>query len=281
MALSSYYVAGTRLMSVKKRTQNSFVLWLFFIVLLSIFVISSQAFCTSLFCPVSVKKVIDGDTISVSLPDGTEKRVRYLLIDTPELHHPHRREEELGEEALQMNAQLLQMGQILLEFDVEKRDCYQRLLAYIWCTTEEGTFLVNEELVRRGVALPSTIPPNVKYVSRIQNAFRDAREREAGLWRLARHRRFTAKQIWEFLPFLRGHFVSFSATIQDVKETPLRYIFRDERLSLIIYKSEKDLFPLNRIKKGTHIEGVGKVISGNSGSEIILNSPLQLFTLVY
>ena len=132
------------------------VLFLFFVLFKSVILFADTS---PNLIPVTVLNVIDGDTITVSLPNGKVERVRYLLIDTPELHHPFHGKEEFSERACRLNGQLLELGDILLEFDVEKRDRYGRLLAYVWCRSSKEMFLINEELVRRGAAMPLIILP--------------------------------------------------------------------------------------------------------------------------
>ena len=51
-------------------------------------------------------RTVDGDTIYVRLARGVEK-VRYIGIDTPEVHHPTRGEEPGGREATDVNRRLL------------------------------------------------------------------------------------------------------------------------------------------------------------------------------
>jgi micrococcal nuclease len=68
---------------------------------------------------------------------------------------------------------------VRLEFDVEREDGFGRTLAYVWI----GNELFNETLVRRGYALVTTFPPNVRYVERFAAAQRHARVRDRGLWR--------------------------------------------------------------------------------------------------
>ncbi|MEM7827930.1 MAG: thermonuclease family protein, partial [Candidatus Aenigmatarchaeota archaeon] len=67
---------------------------------------------------------------------------------------------------------------VSLEFDVQERDRYGRLLAYIWY----GSTMLNEELVREGFCMPATYPPNVKYVDRFRDAQIYAKENKKGLW---------------------------------------------------------------------------------------------------
>jgi micrococcal nuclease len=67
-----------------------------------------------------------------------------------------------------------------LEFDVQERDRYGRLLTYAYLP--DGRML-NEEIIKAGYAQPMTIPPNVKYQERFLRAYQDARENRRGLWR--------------------------------------------------------------------------------------------------
>lgn len=120
--------------------------------------------------PCQVQRIVDGDTFACT--DGT--RVRLIGIDTPELSQA-----PFGEQASRALADLMPVGSsILLERDVELNDRYNRRLAYVW---RDGVF-VNWEMVRRGWALLLTFPPNVRYVERLQDAQRGARDAGLGLW---------------------------------------------------------------------------------------------------
>lgn len=125
----------------------------------------------------TVVRVVDGDTIRVDL-DGTDEAVRYIGVDTPESVAPDRPVECFGEAASRFNASLVEGERVRLEFDAERRDRYDRLLAYAYV----GDRFVNAELVRRGFATTLTIPPNDSFADRFdrleQRAGRDGR----GLW---------------------------------------------------------------------------------------------------
>jgi micrococcal nuclease len=123
---------------------------------------------------------VDGDTIHVKIGARIEK-VRYIGVNTPELHHPTRGEEPGGRAALELNRQLTAGKRARLELDVQQRDRYGRLLAYIWV----GDVMVNAELVRRGYAQVMTVPPNVRYQELFLKLQRDARQAGRGLWRRA------------------------------------------------------------------------------------------------
>lgn len=120
-----------------------------------------------------VVRVIDGDTIEMELA-GEIERVRYIGIDTPEMNDRRAAVRELAAEAKAANARLVEGRRVRLELDVEKRDRYGRLLAYVFV----GDTMVNEALVRSGHAAPYTFPPNVKYVERFVEAARLARAEE-------------------------------------------------------------------------------------------------------
>lgn len=119
-----------------------------------------------------VVRVIDGDTIVVRLDDGTEERLRYIGIDTPEKGRPH------AEEATRYNAGLVKGKTVLLEKDVSDRDRYGRLLRYVYV---EGV-MVNALLVANGYANAATFPPDVKHSNHFLDLERSARENEIGLW---------------------------------------------------------------------------------------------------
>jgi micrococcal nuclease len=126
----------------------------------------------------TVVKVIDGDTIHVRLADRIEK-VRYIGMNAPELYHPTLGEQPGGREAAQANRKLVEGQTVRLELDVQERDRYGRLLAYVYI----GATMVNAELVAQGYAQVMTIPPNVKHQDLFLKLQRQARALQLGLWK--------------------------------------------------------------------------------------------------
>jgi micrococcal nuclease len=125
-------------------------------------------------------KVVDGDTIHVRVAERVEK-VRYIGVNTPEVHHPTLGAQPGAQEAWDLNRQLVGGRQVRLELDVQERDRYGRLLAYVWV----GETMINAELVRRGYAQVMTVPPNVRHQGLFLSLQRAAREAGRGLWRRA------------------------------------------------------------------------------------------------
>lgn len=126
-----------------------------------------------------VLKLVDGDTFYID--NGTVKgeKVRLIGIDTPESKHTKKKVEKYALEASEYTRKLIENKKVKLEYDVQKRDRYKRLLAYVYLL--DGTF-VNAELVKNGYAKVATYPPNVKYTDLFVKLEREARENNRGLW---------------------------------------------------------------------------------------------------
>lgn len=114
---------------------------------------------------VTVVHVVDGDTIDVRLPDGSEDTVRLVGIDTPEVHVENDPEEYEGVPDTEAGARCLRRAgqgaseyltgrldgsRVTLAFDprTDRRGGYDRLLAYVY---RNGSNL-NHELVATGHA---------------------------------------------------------------------------------------------------------------------------------
>ena len=111
-----------------------------------------------------VVRVVDGDTIIVNI-DGEETKVRFIGVDTPESVHPDEtKNSKSGKEAYEWTAELLLGQQVYLEYDIDKTDDYGRTLAYVYLS--DGKTMVQEELIKSGMAELMTIQPNSKYANR-------------------------------------------------------------------------------------------------------------------
>ena len=125
-----------------------------------------------------VVRVVDGDMIHVRIGDRIEK-VRYIGVNAPEVHHPTAGAQPGGREATEANRRFVGGQTVRLELDVQERDRYGRLLAYVYV----GNVMVNAELVAQGYAQVMTIPPNVQYQDLFLKLQREARLLQLGLWR--------------------------------------------------------------------------------------------------
>ena len=140
--------------------------------------------------PATVRKVLDGDTIEVARGARID-RVRLIGVDAPEAHDSPKLDRQvaggrdrdtilaLGRASSVFTRERLLGRHVELELDVETRDRFGRLLAYVWLP--DGT-LFNATLLEAGQARLLTIPPNVRYVDRFRPLERAAREARRGLW---------------------------------------------------------------------------------------------------
>ena len=128
----------------------------------------------------TVTKVDDGDTIEVDI-GGRDETIRLLGIDTPETHHPTQPVECFGAEATARTQALLPEGtEVRLVRDVEARDRFGRLLAYVY-RAEDGLF-VNLALAEDGFAAALDIAPNGAHAVELGGAVARARSEGRGLW---------------------------------------------------------------------------------------------------
>lgn len=127
-----------------------------------------------------VVRNVDGDTIVVDV-GGREEPVRLIGIDTPESVAPDRPVECFGLEAKARTAELLPVGTVVrLERDVEARDRYDRLLAYV--IRADDDLFVNRVLVEEGFAEARAYPPNTTRQAELDSAEDTARSGDRGLW---------------------------------------------------------------------------------------------------
>lgn len=128
-----------------------------------------------------ISEVVDGDTVVVRFASGQEERVRLLGIDTPETVDPTRPVQCFGPEASAYLAELLPLGTpVQLERDVEARDRFGRLLAYVHRSSDD--LFINIEMLRSGFADVSIFEPNTAYQPSLVAAVTSARTRSVGLW---------------------------------------------------------------------------------------------------
>lgn len=133
--------------------------------------------------PARVLKVVDGDTVKVLLY-RTEEQVRLIGVDTPETKDPRKPVECFGPEASQFTNSVLEGQQVWLTYKPnERRDKYDRLLAYLWLNLDEDPEpeLFNEELVRKGYARVYPFFP-FDYLEGFRLAEERARAQKLGLW---------------------------------------------------------------------------------------------------
>ena len=144
-----------------------------------------------------IERVIDGDTaiISFIFDDGSKylkERVRFIGVNTPETVHPNKPVEYYGKEASNFTKKELTDQIVWLQTDVEVKDRYGRMLAYVWLkepTKDElddenviREYMFNAKLLLDGYAQLMTVQPNSRYSNLFVHFQREARQESRGLW---------------------------------------------------------------------------------------------------
>ncbi len=128
---------------------------------------------------VRIERAVDGDTLL--LDDHT--RLRLLGVDTPETVKPDWPVERFGPEAHDFTSAHVAGRRVRLEFDKERHDKYDRVLAYVYL----DDWLLNEELIRAGLGKAITNHPYSEAMKRRFRAAQDeARRARRGIWSVER-----------------------------------------------------------------------------------------------
>lgn len=225
-----------------------------------------------------ISEVLDGDT--VKLDSG--QTVRFIGLDTPELHKNTGEKwvdvnEPLALEAKQLNESLVKGKLVRLEFDVELKDKYSRLLAYCFV----DNVFVNERILEEGLGLLYTRPPNVKYNEILVAAQKRARDNQKGLW--SNEQFISADEAANYI----GSIATVEGKVLKVKESE-KVIYLNfgkdykKDFTIVIFRQDLASFlaaGINPVKfKNKTLRVFGKVKDYN-GPEIIARHPSQIEVL--
>jgi len=126
-----------------------------------------------------VTAVYDGDTIRVKLEGGESEIVRFIGVNAPELAERRKEVRFLALMSKRFAFYHLYRERVRLVFDWERRDKYDRLLAFVF--TEKGFF--NEFILREGFAsVFLKYPFRADFKRRLETAAKDARREGRGFW---------------------------------------------------------------------------------------------------
>lgn len=127
-----------------------------------------------------VIKVVDGDTLSLSI-NGQTETIRLIGINTPETVDPRKPVECFGKQASDKAKSLLSGQEVALETDPSQgeRDKYGRLLGYIFLS--DGTFF-NKLMIQEGYAYEYTYNVPYKYQVEFKQVAQEAKLAKRGLW---------------------------------------------------------------------------------------------------
>lgn len=225
----------------------------------------------------AIAKIVDGDTAELS----NGRRVRYIGIDTPETSRRTSRgwekvSEPYGALARRANEELALGRRVRLEYDVEPRDKYKRDLVYCFVDAAGGgEVMVQEELLRRGLAYLYAWPPNTKYIKRLAAAQEEAQSARRGIW--SQDLTISVADAGRFI----GQRKLVSGRIREARTTAKTIVFDMEGLSLVIFKSNLDLFLNEGIRPqdfyaDSDVSVFGLIKEYRGAPEIIVSHPWQI-----
>ena len=119
--------------------------------------------------------IADGDTLDVQDDEGTKHRIRLIGADTPEVVKPNSPVEPFGPEASAYTKKVIADcgSRVRIAFDGDQIDRYGRNLAMVYLQTAEGDVLLNELLIRQGLARAQT---QYRFSKAMKDRFRTAEE---------------------------------------------------------------------------------------------------------
>lgn len=125
-------------------------------------------------------KAYDGDTVQVEM-DGKKEKVRFLMVDTPEMNYQKGEPMPYAKEGLLYTKEkLMNAREVQIVFDSGKeRDHYERVLAYVFA---DG-ILLQEELLTEGLAAVRFINKgNDTLVDEFKALEEEAKADQKGIW---------------------------------------------------------------------------------------------------
>lgn len=167
-------------MSTKNRIAGITILWVAFSLLL-VQSVNSQTKNHPTAPPLVgiVTHIVDGDTFDMVDSNHHTIRVRPIGIDAEEMkNNAHGKKGPFAKAAKAYLSKLITNKKVRLQTDVRKYDQYGRLLAYVYV----DTLFVNAALLRAGLAVVETEPPNLKYADYFYRLQLAARKAKQGLW---------------------------------------------------------------------------------------------------
>ncbi|MBE9227422.1 thermonuclease family protein [Phormidium sp. LEGE 05292] len=124
----------------------------------------------------NIQRVLSGQTLEVAaVQNQADSNIKVQLIG---VSAPDLRQRPWGELAKERLQEMIGEKPVLLESDLEPKDQFDRQLAYVW---QDGK-LLNEQVLREGLALFRPRSLNRKYDERLERAQEYARVMGLGIW---------------------------------------------------------------------------------------------------
>ena len=233
---------------------------------------------------VTVIEVLDGDTVIID--DAKHSRVRYLDIDTPEIPLQNSPGDPMALEAWDFNSGLVEGKKVRLEFDRQKYDPYGRILAHVYI----DDLMVNEELLKQGLATVLIIEPNDKYSEIMSDAVNQAKKERKGIWANLRklpppegNRRFLVDL--DKVSRHEGKRVVINGYVTDTRQLDKVIVLNmQDMIDIVIFSDDIENFEYFGIEpdnyyKNKHVEVIGRVRMRKGKPSMVVDHPMLMRNL--
>ncbi|HEY3488317.1 MAG TPA: thermonuclease family protein [Gammaproteobacteria bacterium] len=227
--------------------------------LLLILILPVTAESAAIQCPtpefdetVTVRYVQDGDTLIL----GDERKLRLLGYDTPEIERRGRAAQPLGHEARQQLSLWIagSSQQIGLQYDVERKDRYGRMLAHAFL---KNGYSIAALMLQDGLAASLIIPPNMENAGCYMDAEDQARAQKRGIWKLPAYQVATLTRLESH----RDRYTVLQAKVSALEQNNRGFILRlgspdTSEVEVFIENPDLELFLQTQLKtlQGREIE---------------------------
>lgn len=217
--------------------------------------------------------VIDGDTVVLT----DDRHVRLIGINTPEIDHNNKKRSEQG--AIKAKESLVQLlnnqTKIRLVFGKEHFDRHGRTLAHIYL---DNGLNVQAELLRKGLAMPLRVPPNLSLASCYANASTTAKEENRGLWALSRYK---TQHVSSLSDSDKGYYFIFGKVLKVNESRSSIWLNLENNVALRIHKDDLNYFNKNDLMnlRGKNIEANGWLYKNKNQLRMRIKHKLDLTIL--
>jgi endonuclease YncB( thermonuclease family) len=197
----------------------------------------------------TISSVYDGDT--VRFKNG--QRARLLGINAAEINSRYRSGEVGGRAAKRWLKKKLTGKTVLVEYDQQRRDKYQRQLVHLFLLDGEH---VNAAMVETGLVSSLVVPPNLRYADSLIKAEKQAALKQKGIWGLKAYQPTSLAQLLKQKKS-RG-WQRYKLTAKAVKHSK-KYsrLMVNDKVDIRIPKANVDLFPKleSYVGRGLEVRG--------------------------
>jgi micrococcal nuclease len=193
---------------------------------------------------VTVRHVHDGDTLVL---DDTRK-LRLLGYNAPEVARRERPAEPLALQAREQLTNWIESSgrQIRLQYDMERKDRYGRVLAHAFLKDGHS---IAERMLHTGLATTLIIPPNLQHAACYSGAENRARTQKQGIWELPAYQPADLTKLDAY----RDRYTVLQAKVFEVEQDARGMVLRlgtekTPRVRVFIAFEDLELFPQKRLK---------------------------------